>query len=171
VAWKDVSRRAPKGHERSREFPPHYFLRFLTAPLRHVAIRDFHSRGEISKVGRAMVRKGRPTTWTEYQYYRLFQYVTYRRGALGQSVRCACRDISQREPWHSTGLSAETLRRRFGEAGRLWAQGKLGRYTPLDFNFALNQDDLRDMMTLPRYLRAMAEYHAQSAVLEHERNA
>jgi hypothetical protein len=71
-----------------------------------------------------MTRKGRPTKWTEYEYYRLLQYVIYRRGELGESVRCACRNISRskQEPW--PGLSAETLRRRFGEAERLWLLGQ-----------------------------------------------
>jgi hypothetical protein len=105
-----------------------------------------------------MARKGRPRRWTEYEYHRLFQYVIYRQGELRESIRCACRNISQREPWRSTGLSAETLRRRFSEADRLWAQGKLGRSTPLDFNFALSQDDMEAMMTSFRYPIAMEEY-------------
>jgi hypothetical protein len=105
-----------------------------------------------------MARKGRPARWTEYEYYRLLQYVTYRRGELKESVRCACRNISRskRKLWH--GLSAETLRRRLGEAERLWEQGKLGRYTPLDLNFALHQGEIKAMMTSFRYPNGMEEY-------------
>lgn len=105
-----------------------------------------------------MARTGRPTKWTEYEYYRLFEFVMYRRGELKESVRCACLHISEREPWRSTGPSAETLRRRFREASRLWDQGKLGRYTPLDLNFALTQDDRESMMTSFRYRNAMEQY-------------
>jgi hypothetical protein len=113
-----------------------------------------------------MATKGRPTKWTEYEYRRLFQFVIYRKGELRESIRCACRNISQREPWRSTGLSAETLRRRFSEADRLWARGKLGRYTPLDFNFALNQDDLETMMRSFRYPTAMEKYARAARVDE-----
>ena len=106
-----------------------------------------------------MAGKGRPMKWTEHEYYRLFQYVIYRRGELGESVRCACRNISQREPWRSTGLSAETLRRRFSEAERLWERGGMGQNAPgLDLNFALTYEDMEAIMNSPLRPNGMDDY-------------
>jgi hypothetical protein len=106
--------------------------------------------------------KGRPTKWTDYEYYRLWEFVTYYRRELKQSVRRACQYISEREPWCSTGLSPATLRRRYGEAVWLRSQGKLGKEQwwtpPLDFNFALTMSDMQGMMGPGRYRAAMDEW-------------
>ena len=108
------------------------------------------------------VTKGRPTKWTIYEYYRLWEFVTYYRRELKQSLRGACQYISKREPWCSTGLSPATLRRRYGEAVWFRAQGKLRKKQwwtpPLDFNFALTMSDMQGMMGRERYRAAMHEW-------------
>lgn len=108
---------------------------------------------------------GRPTKWTEYEYYRLSEFVSYYRWELDKplSLRRACQLISEREPWHSSGLSAETLRRRYSKACKLRAEGKIGKEwdSMLNFNFALTGADLRAMMTF-RYRNAMEEWHRAS---------
>jgi hypothetical protein len=117
-----------------------------------------------------MRTRGRPTKWTAYEYYRLWEFVTYYRAELKQPLRRACQYISEREPWCRTGLSAATLRRRFAEAARLRAQGKLGTAEwwkgPLDFNFALTQQEMVEMMGPCRYRRLVAEVREQERELD-----
>jgi hypothetical protein len=121
----------------------------LGRPVAPVEGRDFIHTESTARL--TMAKKGRPTTWTRYKYHTLFQCVILRRGRFGESVRCACRYISQREPWR--GLSAATLRRWFSKAARLSAQGELQvrrKGGGLDFNFRpLTEQELIDMM-VPR---------------------
>ena len=105
-----------------------------------------------------MAATGRPTKWTAERYYRLWEFVSYYQGELRQTVRRSCQYLAEREPWRGEGVSAETLRRRYREAARLHAAGKLGQDQPLNFNFALTQDDMRAMMGPMRYRRAMEEW-------------
>jgi len=100
---------------------------------------------------------GRPTNITACG-----EFVTYYQCELKCSVRRACQLISEREPWRTSGLSAVTLRRRFVEAARLRGQGKLGQTgLSLDFNFALNQDDLELMMGRFRYPQLIEQIRKQ----------
>jgi hypothetical protein len=62
-----------------------------------------------------MLTKGRPAKWTKYRSFRLWEFISYSRRDLKQSLRRACQLISEREPWRSTGLSPATLRRRYSE--------------------------------------------------------